>query len=167
MQGKPCTTEIIHPWINISMPRTANTLEPSTISSNIIDNPEDSILLVADSRQRCQNFVVYIDDVRVGVTSGEGALDGTWCGTGEECIEKHGGSHAYFKLLKGKRYLYLTHQHVSHANLLSFIFQDDARLAFNGSMCRKHAKNIPKQLDLSRCISLVTQWCRIAYLEGF
>lgn len=105
MEGKPCTTDIIHPWIELSLPRNANTLEPSTISSNTIDNPEDSILLVADSRQRCQNFVVYIDDVRVGVTSGEGALDGTWCGTGEECIENHGGSHAYFKLLQGKRFL--------------------------------------------------------------
>jgi hypothetical protein len=86
------------------MPHEANTFEPSTISSNIIDNSEDSILLVSDSRQRCQNFLVFIDNVRVEVTSGEGALDGSWCGSGEECIENHGGSHAYFKLLKDKQF---------------------------------------------------------------
>ncbi|KAG9188902.1 hypothetical protein G6011_07607 [Alternaria panax] len=85
MDHKPCTKEIIQPWIQISMPHRVGSFEPSEVSSNIIDNPMDSILLVADARQRCQNFVVFIDDVRVGVTSGTGPLDGAWCGDyGEE-----------------------------------------------------------------------------------
>jgi hypothetical protein len=101
IDGTPCITEIIQPWTKISLPHKAGTLESSDVVSNIVDIPEDSIFLVADSNARCQHFEVYIDDELVGETSGEGPLDDSNCGTGEECMEKHGGSHGYFKLSKG------------------------------------------------------------------
>jgi len=102
MPGKPCTTKILREWEEIAMPRKPNTFEPSDISSTFFENPEDSILLVADSSQRCQHFVVYVDDRRVGVTDGEGALDASRCGPPEVCMNENGGSHGYFKLAKGK-----------------------------------------------------------------
>lgn len=102
MPGKPCLGKILREWEEISMPRKPHTLEPSDISSTFFDNPEDSILLVADSSQRCQHFVVYVDDKRVGVTNGEGALDASPCGGPEVCMNENGGSHGEFKLLKGK-----------------------------------------------------------------
>jgi hypothetical protein len=77
-------------------------LESTDVVSNVVDIPEDSVFLVADARQRCQHFEVYIDDKLVGETFGEGPLDNSWCGTGEECMEKHGGSYGYFNLSKGK-----------------------------------------------------------------
>lgn len=83
------------------LPHKADTLESTDVVSNVVDIPEDSIFLVADSNQRCQHFEVYIDDELVGETTGEGPLDDSDCGTGENCMENHGGSHGFFKLSKG------------------------------------------------------------------
>jgi hypothetical protein len=101
IDGTPCTTEIIQPWTKIVLPHKIDTLESTDIVSNLVDIPEDSVFLVADANRRCQHFEVYINDVLVGETFGEGPLDNSWCGTGEECMEKHGGSHGYFSLSKG------------------------------------------------------------------
>jgi hypothetical protein len=83
------------------LPYKPNTLESTDVVSNVVDIPEDSIFLVADADKRCQHFEVYIDDELVGETSGEGPLDDSDCGTGETCMEKHGGSYDYFTLSKG------------------------------------------------------------------
>lgn len=105
IDGKPCTAEIIIPWTQVTLPHKYCTLEPSTIGSQEVDIPDDSVFLVADSEQRCQHYEVYINGQHVGETSGTGELDGFRCGSGEECMEKHGGSYAYFKILKGKAVL--------------------------------------------------------------
>ncbi|RYN19707.1 hypothetical protein AA0119_g8403 [Alternaria tenuissima] len=100
--GTPCTEEIIQPWTKLVLPHKKYTLEPTEIVSGLVDIAEDSVFLVADSQQRCQHFEVYIDDQLAGETFGDGPLDNSWCGeVGEECMEKHGGSHGYFKLSKG------------------------------------------------------------------
>ncbi|KAH8642358.1 hypothetical protein IG631_05300 [Alternaria alternata] len=68
-----------------------------------VDILEDSVLLVADARERCQHFEVYINDQFEGETFGDGPLDNSWCGdVGEECMMNNGGSHGYFKLSKGR-----------------------------------------------------------------
>jgi hypothetical protein len=83
------------------LPHKANTLESTDVVSNVVNIPENSIFLVADADKRCQHFKVYIDDELVGETSREGPLNDSDCGTREECIEKHSGSHSYFTLSKG------------------------------------------------------------------
>ena len=103
--GTPCTEEIIQTWTKLVLPHKKYTLEPTEIVSGVVDIPEDSVFLVADSQQRCQHFEVYIDGQLAGETFGDGPLDNSWCGeVGEECMEKHGGSHGYFKLSKGNRF---------------------------------------------------------------
>lgn len=101
--GKPCTAEIIQPWTRINLPHEAHSLEPSEVHSVSVNHPEASIVLVADSNSRCQHFEVYIDGKIIGETTGDGPLDGTKCGDGVECMEKHGGSHGHFHLPKGKQ----------------------------------------------------------------
>ena len=110
----PCTKEITQPWTKISLPHKANTLDPTEVVSMYVDILEDSVLLVADARERCQHFEVYINDQFKGETFGDGPLDNSWCGdVEEECMIKNGGSHGYFKLSKGNhfgkksRYVYL------------------------------------------------------------
>ena len=70
--------------------------------SHTVNVPEDSVFFIADSNRRCQHFEVYVDDVSVGETDGTGELDNMWCGTPDDCVEKHGGSHGYFTIPKGK-----------------------------------------------------------------
>lgn len=101
INGTPCITEIIQPWTKISLPHKAHTLESTDVVSIPVNAPEDSVVLVADAGARCQHFEVYIDDERVGETTGEGPLDNSDCGTAENCMANHGGSHGYFKLSKG------------------------------------------------------------------
>jgi len=98
----PCTKEITQSWTKISLPHKADTLEPTEVVSMYVDILEDSVLLVADARERCQHFEVYINDRFEAETYGDGPLDNSWCGdVGEECMMKSGGSHGYFSLPKG------------------------------------------------------------------
>ncbi|EMD69168.1 hypothetical protein COCSADRAFT_31928 [Bipolaris sorokiniana ND90Pr] len=98
---KPCTGEVLMPWQHINVRRTAGTVQDSAIGSIPIDNPEDSILLVADGSNRCERFEVYIDGVLVGETSGEGPRDNYKCDAVEKCM-KEGADFAYFTLPRGK-----------------------------------------------------------------
>ena len=66
-----------------------------------VEVPEESTFVVADSAARCQHFEVFVDGEKVGVTNGDGPLDGTPCGNAEECITENGGSKGYFTLQKG------------------------------------------------------------------
>ncbi|MDO3398173.1 hypothetical protein QWJ41_20845, partial [Nocardioides sp. SOB44] len=98
---KPCTGDELTPWQIINVRRAGGTLQDSTLESTTIDNPEDSILLVADSINRCERFEVYIDGLLVGETSGEGPRDNYLCGAVEKCM-KEGADFAYFTLPRGK-----------------------------------------------------------------
>jgi len=93
--------DIFVPWTDIKLPHHRNSYEPSEMYEKVIDVPEDSVFVVADSAQRCQHFEVYVDSEKVGVTNGDGPLDASDCGDAETCIDKNGGSHGYFTLLKG------------------------------------------------------------------
>jgi hypothetical protein len=102
LPGEPCTTEIITPWTEIRLPHQKDSYEPSEMFSNIVNIQEDSVFAVADSAGRCQHFEVYVDDQVIGQTDGIGALDNFACGTPENCMKHHGGSHGYFTLPKGE-----------------------------------------------------------------
>jgi hypothetical protein len=101
IEGEPCTGKIIQDWTYIELPHEKDSLEPTGVRSRVVYIPEDSILLVADARQRCQHFEVYIDKELKGQTFGEGPLDNSWCDKGEICMAEYGGSHGYFNLSKG------------------------------------------------------------------
>ncbi|KAB2100294.1 hypothetical protein AG0111_0g11256 [Alternaria gaisen] len=101
LPGEPCMADVIVPWTDIELPHEPNSYEPSNMYEDVVDVPEDSVFLVADSAQRCQHFEVYVDGEKVGVTNGDGPLDKSACGDAETCIKKNGGSHGYFTLLKG------------------------------------------------------------------
>jgi hypothetical protein len=88
-------------WKDIKLPHYPNSYEPSEMYDEVVDVPEDSVFVVADSAQRCQHFEVYVDGEKVGVTNGDGPLDASDCGKAETCIEENGGSHGYFTLQKG------------------------------------------------------------------
>jgi hypothetical protein len=93
--------EVFVPWKDIDLPHTPNTYEPSEMYDEVVDVPEESVFVVADSKARCQHFEVFVDGKKVGVTNGDGPLDASACGDAETCIEKNGGSHGYFTLQKG------------------------------------------------------------------
>jgi hypothetical protein len=101
IESKICTTAILQPWVHMDMNRPANTLNPSNIATRAVNNAEDSILVVSDSVNRCEQFEVYVDGILIGETSGKGLLDGKVCGGPDECM-KNGGHHGYFTLPKGK-----------------------------------------------------------------
>ncbi|KAH6865990.1 hypothetical protein BKA58DRAFT_462055 [Alternaria rosae] len=98
---KPCLGNIFVPWTQIDLPHTPGTYEPSDMYDKDVEVPEESVFVVADSAQRCQHFEVFVDGEKVGVTNGDGPLDGMNCGNAEKCINENGGSRGYFTIQKG------------------------------------------------------------------
>jgi len=98
---KPCLSDVFVPWTKIKLPHAVGTYEPSEMYSEHVEVPEESVFVVADSADRCQHFEVFVDGEKVGVTNGDGPLDGSRCGGPEECINENGGSKGYFTLQKG------------------------------------------------------------------
>ncbi|XP_014556629.1 hypothetical protein COCVIDRAFT_99271 [Bipolaris victoriae FI3] len=105
LDDKPCTTEIIESWQRLELRHEKNSYEPSEMKTKDINYPEDTILVVADAKKRCQHYEVTIDGEVIGTTYGTGPLDNFDCGSVDNCINNHGGSVGYFTLPKGPHVL--------------------------------------------------------------